>query len=150
MALLKNQKYTTTKMRKKKKSLELEMTELASKPWTIGFQIHSVLCWTTFCLNSCVTYFHGASGVALVVKKQAKKKCSCQWRRHKRRGFYPWVRKIPWRRAWQPTPVFSPGKSYGQRSLLVQSIGSQRVGHDWSNLAHPYTYLYTDSYLYEY
>ena len=44
MALLKNQKYTTTKMRKKKKSLELEMTELASKPWTIGFQIHSVLC----------------------------------------------------------------------------------------------------------
>ena len=29
----------------------------------------------------------------------------------------PWVRKIPWRRAWQPTPVFLPGKSHGQRSL---------------------------------
>ena len=28
-----------------------------------------------------------------------------------------WVRKIPWRREWQPTPVFSPGKSHGQRSL---------------------------------
>ena len=25
----------------------------------------------------------------------------------------PWVRKIPWRRAWQPTPVFLPGKSHG-------------------------------------
>ena len=31
--------------------------------------------------------------------------------------FYPWVRKIPWRRRWQPTPVFLPIKSHGQRSL---------------------------------
>ena len=30
----------------------------------------------------------------------------------------PWVRKIPWRRKWQPTPVFLPGESHGQRSLL--------------------------------
>ena len=29
----------------------------------------------------------------------------------------PWVEKIPWRRAWQPTPLFLPGESYGQRSL---------------------------------
>ena len=39
-----------------------------------------------------------------------------QCRRHKRRGFDPWIRKIPWRRAWQPTPVFQPGESHGQRS----------------------------------
>ena len=32
-------------------------------------------------------------------------------------GFDHWVRKIPWRRKWQPTPVFMPGKSHGQRSL---------------------------------
>ena len=32
-------------------------------------------------------------------------------------GFDPWVGKIPWRRAWQPTPVFLPGQSHGQRSL---------------------------------
>ena len=32
-------------------------------------------------------------------------------------GFDPWVGKIPWRRAWQPTPVFLPGESHGQRSL---------------------------------
>ena len=31
--------------------------------------------------------------------------------------FNPWVRKIPWRRAWQPTPVFFPGESHGQRSM---------------------------------
>ena len=43
------------------------------------------------------------------------KEPACQCRRHKRRGFDPWVRKIPWRKAWQPTPVFLPGKSHGQR-----------------------------------
>ena len=32
----------------------------------------------------------------------------------KRCGFDPWVRKIPWRREWQPTPLFLPGKSHGQ------------------------------------
>jgi len=35
--------------------------------------------------------------------------------------FNPWVRKIPWRRAWQPTPVFLPGESHGQRSLVGYS-----------------------------
>ena len=44
-----------------------------------------------------------------------------QCRRHKRRGFDPWVGKIPWRRKWQPTPVFLPGKSYGQGSLAGYS-----------------------------
>jgi len=35
--------------------------------------------------------------------------------RHKRHRFNPWVGKIPWRRMWQPTPVFLSGKSHGQR-----------------------------------
>ena len=41
---------------------------------------------------------------------------ACQCRRH---GFNPWVQKIPWSRRWQPTPVFLPGKSHGQRSLAA-------------------------------
>ena len=41
----------------------------------------------------------------------------CHCRRHKRHGFDAWVGKIPWRRAWQTTPVFLPGKFHGQRSL---------------------------------
>ena len=36
-------------------------------------------------------------------------------------AFNPWVGKIPWRRKWQPTPVFLPGKSHGQRSLAGYS-----------------------------
>ena len=39
----------------------------------------------------------------------------------RRPGFDPWVRKIPWRRKWQPTPVFLPGESHGQRSLAGYS-----------------------------
>ena len=35
--------------------------------------------------------------------------------------FDPWVGKIPWRRKWQPTPVFLPGKSHGWRSLVAYS-----------------------------
>ena len=36
----------------------------------------------------------------------------------KRPGFDPWVEKIPWRRKWQPIPVFLPGEFHGQRSLV--------------------------------
>ena len=39
----------------------------------------------------------------------------------RRHGFDPWTGKIPWRRKWQPTPVFLFGKSHGQRSLMGYS-----------------------------
>ena len=45
-----------------------------------------------------------------------------QDRRHKRCRFDPWVGKIPWRRQWQPTPLFLPGKFHGQRSLAGYSL----------------------------
>ena len=41
--------------------------------------------------------------------------------RRKRRGLDPWVGKTPWRRKWQPTPVFLPRESHGWRSLLGYS-----------------------------
>ena len=45
--------------------------------------------------------------------------------------FDPWVGKIPWRRAWQPTPVFLPGKSpWTEEPHGLQSMGSQRVRHN--------------------
>ena len=49
------------------------------------------------------------------------KEPTCQCRRCKICGFNPWVGKIPWRRAWQPTPVFLPGESHGQQSLAGSS-----------------------------
>ena len=48
-----------------------------------------------------------------------------------RPGFDPWVGKVPWRRAWQPTPVFLPGESHGQRSL----VGYSPWGHKESDTA---------------
>ena len=48
----------------------------------------------------------------------SSKEHACQPRRPKRRSFDPWVGKIPWRRAWQPTPVLLPGEFHGQRSLV--------------------------------
>ena len=49
------------------------------------------------------------------------KEPACQCRSHKRHRFDLWVRKIPWRRALQPTPVFFPGESRAQRSLVGYS-----------------------------
>ena len=46
------------------------------------------------------------------------KESTCQC---KRCGFDHWIEKIPWRRKWQPTPAFLPGKSHGQRSLAGSS-----------------------------
>ena len=47
----------------------------------------------------------------------------------RRRGLGPWVRKIPWSRKWQPTPIFLPGEPHGQRSLA----GYSPCGHKKSD-----------------
>ena len=49
------------------------------------------------------------------------KESACQCKRCRRLEFDPWVRKIPWKRKWQSTPVFLPKKSHGQRSLVGYS-----------------------------
>ena len=61
---------------------------------------------------------------------------TCQCRRC---GFDLWVGQIPWRRAWQPTPGFLPGESHGEEPGGLQSVGSQSVGHDWSDWERTYT-----------
>ena len=58
-----------------------------------------------------------------------------------RPGFNPWVRKIPWKRKWQPTPIFLPGESYGQRSLVGYSPWGRRVRHDWVTSLSLYIYV---------
>ena len=55
-------------------------------------------------------------GINLTEVQSSGKESACRCRRCKRHGFDPWVRKIPWDGKWQPTPVFLPGKSHGQRS----------------------------------
>ena len=76
-------------------------------------------------LNIChVLHKLGASLVALLVR-------ICP--QFKRPRFNPWVKKILWKRKWQPTPVFLPGKSNGQRSLVHYSPrGPKGIEHDFS------------------
>ena len=54
------------------------------------------------------------------------KELARQCRRRKRQRFNPCIGKIPWRRAWQPTPVFLPGESHRQRSLTGYSLLSYK------------------------
>ena len=65
-------------------------------------------------LNKCIA-------VCLLPRWRSGEESTCQCRRHSRHGFNPWVGKIPWRGKWQATPVFLPGKSHGQRSLMGYS-----------------------------
>ena len=72
----------------------------------------------------CCCKWDFASKVTLVVKKTV-----CQCRRRQRCRFSPWVRKVPWRRKWQPTSEFLPGEFHGQGSLANCSpLESQKVG----------------------
>ena len=68
-----------------------------------------------------ITYSLGGTG---------SKESSCQCRRRNRHGFNPWVRKIPSRRKWQPTPVFLRNPMEEEPGRLW-SMGSHTVGHDW-------------------
>ena len=74
----------------------------------------------TLCHWSWSLLVQRASQVALVVKNLPANAGDI-----KRCGFNPWMGNIPWRRKWQPTPVFLPRKSHGQRSLE----GSSPWGH---------------------
>ena len=85
------------------RGVRLNLSGLSNKARTSRY-IHNVV-------NS-VGFPGGANG----------KEPTCPCRRFKRCGFDSRVGKIPWRRAWQPTPVFLPGESNGQRSLEGYSL----------------------------
>ena len=98
-------------------------------------------------INSSLNSFHLGFSVSSWLLRgflgsASDKKPACQCRRQKRAGFNPWVRKIPWRRAWQLTPVFLPGESHRQRTLWF--TGSQRVRHTWSDLALTYAWFWME------
>ena len=64
------------------------------------------------------------------------KEPGCQRRRRKRHGFNPWVGRIPWRRAWQPTPVSLSRESHGQKSLEGYSPWGHKESYTTEQLTH--------------
>ena len=73
--------------------------------------------------------------LCLISRWHSGKESTCQCRRH---GFHLWVWKTPWRGAWQPPPVFLPGESYGQRSL----VGYSPWGHKESDMTEQLTHTF--------
>ena len=73
------------------------------------------------------------------------KESICLCRHHRRCGLDPWVRKIPWRRKWQPTPIILAWKiPWTEEPGRLQSVGSQRVGCDLvTEHAHTHTHTHT-------
>ena len=92
----------------------------------IYLQTLSILQASIFCgqMRSTCTLQSRMSGIetqfdlAYLPRWLSGQESTCQCRRHR---FNPWVGKVPWRRKWQPTPVFLPGKFHGQRSLVGYS-----------------------------
>ena len=69
------------------------------------------------------------------------KEPACQCRRRKRCRFNPWDTKIPRRRAWQPTPVFLPRESHGQRSLMGYSPNGHKQPDTIEVTQHSHTHI---------
>ena len=77
----------------------------------------------------------------MVAYKESEVRELGKYRRRKRHGFDPWVGKIPWRRARQPTPVFLPGESHGQRSLEGYSLWDLKESGTTEATWHAGTYV---------
>ena len=101
-----------------------------------SFFLNNILVWNNFrftggCKDGtdscCMDFPSGVSG----------KEPTCQCRGPGRHGSSSWVGAIPWRRAWQPTPVFLPGESHGQRSLA----GGSPWGHTESDTTEAMTHV---------
>ena len=70
----------------------------------------------------------------------------------RRPGYNPWVRKFPWRREWQPTPVFLPGEVHGEMSLVGYSPWGHKESNTTKRLTHSHecthTHMHTHTHTY--
>ena len=106
------------------------LTLIRAEPWSVN-SITEVPCLKAGGWDSCThisVIGGGCPGERLPGARVNEPTCQC--RRHKRYGFHPWVAKILWRRKWQLTPLFLPGESHGQRSL----VGCNPQGHTESDM----------------
>ena len=95
--------------------------------------------WTLFCY--CSFLYDGRERLYYLVLSRnfhglpwwlRGKESSCHYRRY---GFDSWVRKITWKRKWQPTPVFLPGKiTWTEEPVRLQSLEWQRVRQDYTTI----------------
>ena len=126
--------FDNARARKTRNNSKLEPARDVLEIWISIYKmdIYPIECMTTDTLRLSKNNTHSLCYVSFKTRKIWNKNWSlsggirgkestCQCRRQKTCGFDPWVRKIPWRRKWQSTPVFLPGESHGQRSLTGYS-----------------------------
>ena len=90
--------------------------------WLFLFINYQIIEWPVHCFG-----FPGGA---------SDKELACQCKRHQRCGFDPWVGKIPWRRAWKPTPVFLPGESAWTEEPggLVHGVTKSQTQPKWLSI----------------
>ena len=114
--------------KKERKKHPLNLKSPQSIPKDFGYYIS----WLSFPLD-----LHIFKGDVLYINRWVSqglcgKEFTCQYRRYRRQGFNPWVRKIPWERKWQPIPILLPRKPHGQRSLATTD---HPVTESWTQLS---------------
>ena len=111
------------------------LISIAKLPYRKHVPIYTPRSSLQLCIDVCSSHLSGCVGCVPswgCIGGTSGKEPACWFRRLKRHGLNPWVGKISWRRAWQPTPVFLPGESHGPRSLADYSPWGHRVRHDWA------------------
>ena len=122
--------------------------------WIPGFfYCHSMLfcicfIWLKFiCFNGFTTLVRTFNMKSLLWLSGKKSVCQC--RRRRRCRFNAWIGMIPWRRNWQPTPVFLLGKSQGQRDLVGYNPWGDKES-DMSEHEHAHTSKFKCNYFVNY
>ena len=136
-------------------SKHLRRVELTSPLWDASDEIADPVTWCQHLLERWgICHFQAILGHSRV--GGLGKESACQCRRH---GFDPWSRKISWRRKWQPTPVFLPGKFHGQGSLAGYSLWGHKESdmtehtrteayvRSFTSYTHIYNYIYVYIYI---
>ena len=116
---------------------EAELHRCSRHSWLPPSNHFSFLYYRTPVFGSSHSYLRGFAGGA------SGKELACQCRRHKRWGFNLWVGKILWRRSWQPSLVFLPGESHGQRSLAGYSSWGHEELDTTEVTKHTHTHTHT-------
>ena len=130
------------------KKMILRHTELKGEETDDHILLFSSLkcIWKWDCMHQGLVKIHNVSGYSVVQQTLmstcnnmpgglfswiSSKEFACQCRRHKRCRFDPWVGKIPWRREWQPTPVFLGIILWTENPGGLRGLQMRKAGYDW-------------------
>ena len=107
------------------------------------FVLHNCVSVSTLQIRSSIPFFCASQGMLMVqITANAEDITNLKPRGFhiKPRGFDPWVKKSPWRRAWQLTPVLLPGEFHGQRCLAGYSPWGRKESNTTERTQHAHTH----------